>query len=85
MHGAASGGLARLLGCDINELNSDRDPLFGGASPEPLAKYVPELLNTLKTESEKESQKIRIGLILMETAIALRRRMVRVNFSVPRD
>ena len=63
MHGAASGGLARLLGCDINELNSDRDPLFGGASPEPLAKYVPDLLNTLKTESEKESQKIRIGLI----------------------
>jgi phosphomannomutase len=63
MHGAASGGLARLLGCEINELNSDRDPLFGGASPEPLAKYVPELLNTLKTESEKESSKVRIGLI----------------------
>lgn len=63
MHGAAAGGLARLLGCEINELNSDRDPLFGGVSPEPLAKYVPKLLETLKTESQKDPQKVRVGLI----------------------
>ncbi|MEB3311642.1 MAG: phosphoglucomutase/phosphomannomutase family protein [Snowella sp.] len=63
MHGAAAGGLARLLGCEINELNSDRDPLFGGASPEPLAKYVPELLETLQQEAKKGSQDIRVGLV----------------------
>lgn len=36
MHGAAASGLERLLGCPIDEINGDRDPLFGGASPEPL-------------------------------------------------
>lgn len=63
MHGAAAGGLARLLGCEINELNSDRDPLFGGASPEPLAKYVPELLATLQQEAQRGGQEIRVGLV----------------------
>jgi phosphomannomutase len=36
MHGAAATGLERLLGCAVEEINSDRDPLFGGGAPEPL-------------------------------------------------
>ncbi|MEB3191440.1 MAG: phosphoglucomutase/phosphomannomutase family protein [Snowella sp.] len=63
MHGAAAGGLERLLGCAIKELNTERDPLFGGASPEPLAKYVPELLQTLKTAANQSGDEIRVGLI----------------------
>jgi phosphomannomutase len=63
MHGAAAGGLERLLGCAIEELNTERDPLFGGASPEPLAKYVPELLQTLKTAASQSGDEIRVGLI----------------------
>src|SRR5579883_572586 len=39
MHGAASGGLAILLGHQVKEINSDRDPLFEGGAPEPLPKY----------------------------------------------
>ncbi|MFM7383891.1 MAG: phosphoglucomutase/phosphomannomutase family protein [Microcystaceae cyanobacterium] len=63
MHGAAAGGLERLLGCPIYELNSERDTLFGGVSPEPLAKYVPQLLETLKREAEANPQQLRVGLI----------------------
>ncbi|MFN5515309.1 MAG: phosphoglucomutase/phosphomannomutase family protein, partial [Cyanobacteriota bacterium] len=61
--GAAGGGLARLLDCEITELNSDRDPLFGGGSPEPLARYVPKLLQTLQAEAAKGGSEVRIGLI----------------------
>ncbi len=43
MHGTASGGLARLLGQPIRELHSERDPLFGGIAPEPLAGNLKEL------------------------------------------
>ncbi|MDY7024174.1 MAG: phosphoglucomutase/phosphomannomutase family protein, partial [Cyanobacteriota bacterium] len=35
MHGAATGGLARLLGDSVIEINSNRDPLFDGGAPEP--------------------------------------------------
>jgi len=44
MHGAAAGGVAKILGVPVHELNSDRDPLFGGGAPEPLPKYLPDLL-----------------------------------------
>jgi len=32
MHGAAAGGLSQILGVEIHELNSSRDPLFGGGA-----------------------------------------------------
>jgi phosphomannomutase len=48
MHGAAAGGLAKLLGIEINELSRDRDPLFEGGAPEPLPKYLPKLLHTIQ-------------------------------------
>ncbi|MBL1173796.1 phosphoglucomutase/phosphomannomutase family protein [Pantanalinema sp. GBBB05] len=43
MHGAAAGGLAQLLEVPIHEINSDRDPLFEGGSPEPLPRYLTKL------------------------------------------
>ncbi len=63
MHGAAATGLERLLGCAIDEINGDRDPLFEGGSPEPLPKYVPKLLAALKTAAQAGSTELRVGLI----------------------
>jgi len=50
MHGSAAGGLPALLGgsgsgsAAILEIRSNRDPLFGGHPPEPLAPYLGELI-----------------------------------------
>ncbi|WP_036480956.1 phosphoglucomutase/phosphomannomutase family protein [Myxosarcina sp. GI1] len=63
MHGAAATGLERLLGCPIEEINSDRDPLFGGSAPEPLPKNLPDILSTIKAEAKKESDTVRVGLV----------------------
>lgn len=60
MHGAAAGGLAKLLGIEIQELNSDRDPLFDGGAPEPLPKYLPKLLHTLQNF---DSDRLAVGLV----------------------
>lgn len=60
MHGAASTGLERVLGCQIQEINSNRDVLFGGHPPEPLAQYTPELLATIKAASKEA---IKVGLV----------------------
>lgn len=59
MHGAASGGLARLLDAPVQELNSNRDPLFGGGAPEPLPRYIPELLDRLKQPHDN----LAVGLV----------------------
>ncbi|MEY2984968.1 MAG: hypothetical protein RLZZ568_1585 [Cyanobacteriota bacterium] len=63
MHGAAASGLERLLGCPINEINGDRDPLFAGGSPEPLPKYVPKLLSALQTAAQSGGTELRVGLV----------------------
>jgi len=52
MHGAAATGIERILGIKINELNSDRDPLFGGGAPEPLPRYLPDLLDQVKNHDK---------------------------------
>jgi phosphomannomutase len=50
MHGSAAGVLPALLGPEataaevIREIRSERDPLFGGHPPEPLAPYLGELI-----------------------------------------
>jgi len=49
MHGAAAGGLEQLLGIPVRELNSNADPLFGGGAPEPLPRYLPDLLEQIRT------------------------------------
>lgn len=63
MHGAAAGGLERLLGCPVEEINSDRDPLFDGGAPEPLPKYLPKFFRTIKEGIQKYPDSTRVGLV----------------------
>lgn len=64
MHGAAAGGLARLLGAPIKELNSDRDPLFGGGSPEPLPRYLSALFQAIKVHrADSSPDSLAVGLV----------------------
>ena len=63
MHGAAATGLERLLGCAVNEINSDRDPLFGGGAPEPLPKYLPDFFKAIKEGAKQYPDSIRVGLV----------------------
>jgi phosphomannomutase len=63
MHGAAATGLARLLASEIAEINGERDPLFGGHPPEPLPRYLTQILAALKAEGENPTTDLRVGLV----------------------
>ncbi len=63
MHGAASTGITRLLGYQIPEINANRDTLFGGNPPEPLAKYIPELFRQIKESAKNDPDSLRVGLV----------------------
>ncbi|MEO1404316.1 MAG: phosphoglucomutase/phosphomannomutase family protein [Cyanobacteria bacterium J06635_1] len=63
MHGAASTGLEKILGVEINELNSSHDPLFDGGAPEPLPKYIPELYKVVKARHQSGADGLAVGLI----------------------
>jgi phosphomannomutase len=63
MHGAAAGGLSRLLGCSLEELNGDRDPLFEGGAPEPLPRYLSRLLETIRAAAAERKEPLRVGLV----------------------
>jgi phosphomannomutase len=63
MHGAAATGLERLLDCAIEEINSDRDPLFGGGAPEPLPKNLATFFRTIKEAAQQYPDSIRVGLV----------------------
>ncbi|MDZ8188563.1 MAG: phosphoglucomutase/phosphomannomutase family protein [Nostoc sp. ChiSLP02] len=63
MHGAAAGGLAQLLGDKVKEINSERDPLFGGGAPEPLPKYLSKLFEVIKTHRETNKSGLSVGLV----------------------
>jgi len=64
MHGAAAGGLTQLLGLPIKELNSDRDPLFGGGAPEPLPRYLASLFQTIKNHyHSSKANSLSVGLV----------------------
>lgn len=63
MHGAAAGGLAKLLGNQVKEINSERDPLFGGGAPEPLPKYLSKLFGVIKTHRETDKSGLTVGLV----------------------
>ena len=56
MHGSAAGGLPRLLedaaaSDHLREIRSERDPLFGGNPPEPLAAYLQQLIAEVKAST----------------------------------
>ena len=57
MHGSAAGVLPALLGEDavsagvIREIRANRDPLFGGHPPEPLAPYLAELIAAVRAST----------------------------------
>lgn len=52
MYGAAAGGLAQILDVPIHEIHSNRDPLFGGGSPEPLPRYLTEFFEVVKSHQQ---------------------------------
>lgn len=53
MHGAAAGGLARLLGIAVPEFRSHRDVLFGGGAPEPISRYLQQTQQELQDASKR--------------------------------
>ncbi len=63
MHGAAAGGLERLLETPIRELNSNRDPLFGGGAPEPLPRYLSGLFEQMRAYRQDAPTGLAVGLV----------------------
>ncbi|NJK30281.1 MAG: phosphoglucomutase/phosphomannomutase family protein [Acaryochloris sp. SU_5_25] len=63
MHGATAGGLQRLLSAPVQELNGDRDPLFAGGAPEPLPKYLGQLIQTLQAQQNRSGSAAVVGFI----------------------
>lgn len=63
MHGAAAGGLEQLLGETIQEINSDRDPLFGGGAPEPLPRYLSQMFRVMRTHRRRGGAGLAVGLV----------------------
>ncbi len=63
MHGAAAGGLSKILGVPIQEINSSRDPLFDGGAPEPLPRYLSQLFRVMRTHRRQEGASLRVGLV----------------------
>ncbi len=65
MHGSAAGCLKEIFGSESNdflkEIRISRDPLFGGNSPEPLAKNLKELIASTKAFSREGNPAI--GLV----------------------
>ncbi|MEL6552749.1 MAG: phosphoglucomutase/phosphomannomutase family protein [Cyanobacteria bacterium J06621_11] len=60
MHGAAASGIGRLLEREINEIDSEADPLFAGGAPEPLPRYIPKLFKAIE---ENTASGTTVGLI----------------------
>ena len=53
MHGAAATGVSQLLKREINEIDSEADPLFEGGAPEPLPKYIPKLFKAIEADQSE--------------------------------
>jgi phosphomannomutase len=63
MHGAAATGLSQLLNAEIEEINSNREPLFGGGAPEPLPRYLSELFRTMRQAAREDKNSLKVGLV----------------------
>jgi len=62
MHGAAAGGLSKLLELPVTEINSNADPLFDGGAPEPLPRYLSCLFRHIRSYS-RESDGLAVGFV----------------------
>jgi phosphomannomutase len=62
MHGAAATGLCRLLGVEVTELRGERDPLFGGGAPEPLAQNIGKLIEKIRAYQSRPGELV-LGLV----------------------
>ncbi|MBD1937396.1 phosphoglucomutase/phosphomannomutase family protein [Microcoleus sp. FACHB-68] len=66
MHGAAASGLNQLLEMPVQEINSNRDPLFDGGAPEPLPRYLSQLFRVMRThrrEGGGSGERLAIGFV----------------------
>ncbi|MGB5959143.1 MAG: phosphoglucomutase/phosphomannomutase family protein [Coleofasciculaceae cyanobacterium] len=63
MHGAAASGLSRILGVAVEEINTKRDPLFGGGAPEPLPRYLSQLFRVMRTHRRHNANSLAVGLV----------------------
>ncbi len=63
MHGAAASGLSQILGVSVEEINSSRDPLFGGGAPEPLPRYLSQLFRVMRTHRRQNLASLAVGLV----------------------
>lgn len=63
MHGATAGGMAKLLGTEVHELNANRDPLFGGGAPEPLPHYIQGLIDQIQAHPTTSAAEKVVGLV----------------------
>jgi phosphomannomutase len=69
MHGAAAGGLAKVLEMEsvdsaaLVELNANADPLFGGGAPEPLPRYISSLFKQIRAYHHANPEKLSVGFV----------------------
>ncbi|MBD1897652.1 phosphoglucomutase/phosphomannomutase family protein [Coleofasciculus sp. FACHB-129] len=63
MHGAAATGLEQLLQMPIQEINSSRDPLFGGGAPEPLPRYLSQMFRQMRTHRRRSGDGLAVGFV----------------------
>ncbi|MBD2744224.1 phosphoglucomutase/phosphomannomutase family protein [Coleofasciculus sp. FACHB-1120] len=63
MHGAAATGLEQLLQMPIQEINSSRDPLFGGGAPEPLPRYLSQMFRQMRTHRRRNGDGLTVGFV----------------------
>lgn len=62
MHGAAASGLQQILQEPVREINSERDPLFGGNPPEPLPRYLSQLFRIVRSY-HRTNQKLTLAFV----------------------
>jgi phosphomannomutase len=62
MNGTTATGLNRLVGDSVQELRGERDPLFGGSAPEPLAANLQGLCTAVRDGQKRYPESIAVGL-----------------------
>ena len=63
MHGASAGGLSKVLDVPVQELNTNRDPLFEGGAPEPLPKYTTGSIARIREHQQAHPEQLVVGLV----------------------